>query len=166
MRGIGLIFTNDPEALLAAVHSAEADGHAEGCGAFVGRRFDDFRARAPRSPVTDFPQSSGGGFPVAFVCCGAVRRLETAESGLNGGKPRFGHKIAGGDIGRSGNSVLSFSSSLTKARLIVGYRCCTGPCLDLRASFRLGEVRVELSCSEKPSHQVGVRSKIRFVAAT
>ena len=61
-RGIGLIFANDPEALLAAVHSAEADGHAEGCGAFVGRRFDDFRARAPRSPVTDFPQSSGGGF--------------------------------------------------------------------------------------------------------
>jgi hypothetical protein len=60
----------------------------------VGRRFDDFRARAPRSPVTDFPQSSGGGFPVAFVCCGAVRRLETAESGLNGRKPRFGHKIA------------------------------------------------------------------------
>ena len=73
-RGLGLIFTNDPEALR--------------------RRFDDFRARAPRSPVTDFPQSSGCGLFVAFVCCGAVRPLETVESGLNGGEPRFGHKIA------------------------------------------------------------------------
>jgi hypothetical protein len=58
-----------------------------GCRAFVGRRFDDFPARAPRSPVTDFPQS-GGGFTVAFVCCGAVRRLETGESGLDGSKLR------------------------------------------------------------------------------
>jgi hypothetical protein len=31
---------------------------------------------------------------VMRVCCGAVRRLETAESGLNRRKPRFGHKIA------------------------------------------------------------------------
>jgi len=31
-RWIGLIFANDPEALLAAVTSAEADGHAERCG--------------------------------------------------------------------------------------------------------------------------------------
>jgi hypothetical protein len=52
------------------------------------------------------------------------------------------------------------------ASCAAAYRCCTSPCLDLSASFRLGEVRVELSCSEKPSNQVGVRSKIRFVAAT
>ena len=31
---------------------------------------------------------------MAFVCCGAVRRLETAESGLDGRKPCFGHEIA------------------------------------------------------------------------
>ena len=45
---------------------------------FCQQEFDDFCARAPRSPVRDFPQSSSGGFPVALVCCGAVRRLETA----------------------------------------------------------------------------------------
>jgi hypothetical protein len=50
-RGIGLIFTNDPEALLAAVFSAEGDGQAEGCRAFVSRRSDDFRARVPSSNV-------------------------------------------------------------------------------------------------------------------
>jgi hypothetical protein len=63
-------------------------------GAFIDRGFDDFRARAPRSPVTDFPQSRSGGSRVAFVRRGAVRRLETAQGGLNGRKPRFGHKIA------------------------------------------------------------------------
>jgi hypothetical protein len=54
----------------------------------------DFRTRAPRSPVTDFARSRSSGSRVASVCCGAVHRLETAESGLNGRKPRFGHNIA------------------------------------------------------------------------
>jgi hypothetical protein len=89
-RGIGLIFTHDPETPFAAVIPAQGDGHAEGCLAFVSRGFDDFRIRAPRPPVTDFPQSGCGGSPVAFVCCGTMRRLETAESGLDGRKPRFG----------------------------------------------------------------------------
>jgi hypothetical protein len=63
-----------------------------------------------------FPQSSGGGFPVAFVCCGAVRRLETAESGLNGGESRFGHKIAVRrylPVGKFGLVVLVFSDEGT-----------------------------------------------------
>jgi len=33
------------------------------------------------------------GFPVAFVGCGLVRRLETAESGLDGRKPGNGYVI-------------------------------------------------------------------------
>ena len=86
-RGIGLIFTHDPEALLAAVIPAQGDGHPEGGLALVGRRVDDFRARAPRPPVTDFPQSGCGGFPVAFVCRAPARGLETAESGFDGGNP-------------------------------------------------------------------------------
>jgi hypothetical protein len=88
------------------------------------KRFDDFRARAPRSPVTDFQQSSDSGFPVAFICCGAMRRLETAESGLNRRKPASVTKLRRGEIGQSGSLAKSFSSSFTKARLIVGYRCC------------------------------------------
>jgi hypothetical protein len=40
------------------------------------------------------PQSGCGGFPVTFVCCSTVRRLETAENCLDGRQPRFGHEIA------------------------------------------------------------------------
>jgi hypothetical protein len=49
------------------------------------------RPRKAGAVSEDFPQSSGGGLSVAFVCCSAVRSLETGESGLNGGKSRFGH---------------------------------------------------------------------------
>ena len=55
---------------------------------------DGTSALARRALITDFPQSRGGGFPIAFICCGAVRRFETAESSLNRRKPRVGHKIA------------------------------------------------------------------------
>jgi hypothetical protein len=90
-RGIGLVLTHDPETLLAAVIPARRDGHAKRCLAFVSRRFDDFRARPPRPPVTDFPQNGCGGLLVALVGCGPVRRLETAESGLELG---LGHETA------------------------------------------------------------------------
>jgi hypothetical protein len=56
-RGIGLIFTHDPEALLAAVVPSQGDGHAEGCLAFVSGAFDDFRARAPYAPWDRGPRS-------------------------------------------------------------------------------------------------------------
>jgi hypothetical protein len=69
------------------------------------------------------------------ICCGEVRRLETAESGLNRRKPRFGHKIAVRRYRPVRSSAVPLSSSFTKARLTVGYRCCNGPCLDLRAWF-------------------------------
>jgi hypothetical protein len=54
----------------------------------------------------------GGGSRVAFVRRGAVRRLETAQGGLNGRKPRFGHKIAMRryrPVGKFGLVVLVFS---------------------------------------------------------
>jgi hypothetical protein len=49
-----------------------------------------------------------------------LRRFETAKSGFDGSKPGFGHEIAVRRyrIGRSGSSAVSFSASLTKARLI------------------------------------------------
>ena len=107
------------EALLAAIVPAQGDGHAEGGLAFVGRGLDDFRTRAPRPPVTDFPQSGGGSLHVAFVCCGPVRRLETAESGLDGRKPRFRHEIAVRTISAGREVRPSWSSvSLTNARLM------------------------------------------------
>jgi len=61
----------------------------------LGRQWlDDFRARPPRSPIAHFPRGGISSSPVTFVCCGRVRRLETAESGLDGSKPGFGHEIA------------------------------------------------------------------------
>ena len=51
-------------------------------------------ALARRTPKAHFPRGGSGSFPVIFVCCGPVRRFETAESGLDGSKPSFGHEIA------------------------------------------------------------------------
>src|ERR1700722_3377893 len=73
-------------------------------------------------------------------------------------------KLRWGDIGRSGSSELPFSSSLTKARLIVGYRCCTDLCLDLRASLSPGWGPGRIQLREYLRSGGRLRSKIRFVA--
>jgi hypothetical protein len=93
-RWIGFIFAHDLKALFAAVISAQGDGQAEGCLSFVKRWLNDFRVRTPCSPVAHFPQGGGSSFPIAFISCSPVRRLETAECSLDCCKPRFGYEIA------------------------------------------------------------------------
>jgi hypothetical protein len=136
-RWIGLIFAYDPEALFAAVIPAHDHGQTKRCVPLVRRRLNDFCVRTPRSPVAHFPQGGSSSFPVAFVCCGLVRRLETAESGLDCCKPSFGNEIAV----RRYRPVRKFGRlvfSLLDERSAHGsYRCCTGFRFALSASIRL-----------------------------
>ena len=91
---VGLIFTHNLKALLAAIVPAQTDRHAEGCLAFVIRGFDHFRARAAGAPISDFSQGRGGGIPVAAFQGCAMRRFKAAEGRFNGCKSRLGHEIA------------------------------------------------------------------------
>jgi hypothetical protein len=88
-----------------------------GCLPFVRRWLNDFPVRTPRSPVAHFPQGGSKQLPVAFVCCGPVRRLEKVECGLDCCKLGFGYEIAV----RRYRPVRKFgrlvSASLTNARL-------------------------------------------------
>jgi hypothetical protein len=161
-RGIGLIFTHDPEVLLAAVVPAQGDGHAEGRLAFVSRGVDDLRARAPRPPVTDLPQSGCGSFPVAFVCCGTVPPPRNGRERPRWPQALLRSRNCGEAISASGSSAVSFSAPLTNARLIAGYRCCTGLRFDLSASIRFDASALvrsgwKLSSSSHPS-EIEVRA--------
>ena len=78
---------------------------------------NDFRA-PERAPNSDLPRGSRYCFSVALVRCRAVGSLEAAECGLYGGEPCFGHQVAVRPYRPVGKSTVSFSVSLTKARLI------------------------------------------------
>src|SRR5258708_1079759 len=88
--GIGFIFTNNLDRLVAGILSSQGDRHSKGRRASVMWRFDQLGARAPRLPIPDFPQSRGGALAVAPFHRSPMLRFETGESSLDVGKSSFG----------------------------------------------------------------------------
>jgi hypothetical protein len=91
---VGLIFTHNLKALLAAIVPAQTDRHAEGCLAFVIRGFDHFRARAASAQYRTSRKAAAAAFlsPLSKAARCAVSKWLRAASMAAG--PAWGHEIA------------------------------------------------------------------------
>ena len=136
VRRIGLVLPHNPEGLLATVIAAQRDPRAEGCGCRLGWWLDDFRARAPGSPVPDFSYRGGGRMRIVPGDRFPVGLFKTNESRLDFSKPFGSYEVAmSGD--RSVRELLDLVFGiLDKGAAHGGYRGRTGRRLTLSASMR------------------------------